>query len=98
MSITNTPRWSPGRGKTVVPSRWQATALWPELRDARTRREREAAAVGPSDDVGESRTVDAEHILNTRSCSLPTHHHRRRKHEAPPRLACNGWRLAATEG
>ena len=25
MNITNTPRWSLGRGKTVVPSRWQAT-------------------------------------------------------------------------
>ena len=25
MTITSTPRWSLGRGKAVVPSRWQAT-------------------------------------------------------------------------
>lgn len=25
MSITTTPKWSLGRGKTVVPSSWQAT-------------------------------------------------------------------------
>jgi len=27
MSIITRPRWSLGRGKTAVPSRWQATAL-----------------------------------------------------------------------
>jgi hypothetical protein len=26
MTITHRPRWSLGRGKAVVPSRWQATA------------------------------------------------------------------------
>jgi hypothetical protein len=29
MSIITRPRWSLGRGKTVVPSSWQATPGWP---------------------------------------------------------------------
>jgi hypothetical protein len=28
MTITIRPRWSLGRGKTLVPSRWQATRSW----------------------------------------------------------------------
>jgi hypothetical protein len=27
MTINIRPRWSQGRGKTVVPSRWQATCM-----------------------------------------------------------------------
>ena len=35
MTITIRPRWSLGRGKTLVPSRWQATADGVRLADAR---------------------------------------------------------------
>ncbi len=36
MSITITPRWSLGRGKTVVPSSWQATVENDHSHDARS--------------------------------------------------------------
>jgi hypothetical protein len=33
MTITIRPRWSLGRGKTLVPSRWQATREHPAVPD-----------------------------------------------------------------